>query len=307
MATRTLSQMRTRIMRITGQDSNDTELTQIVDDYINRSYQDILRRHKWNWLRKESILSIYATVSTGTVSVSGSQLTGTSTSFSAAHEGWYIQLKDLNDETYRILDVTSSTSLTLEGPVSTAVSTSEYLAFKVDYALPLGLDEGTIEYIVDTNDSRKLYPVSPNSLEYAFPNFGSNSTTNAPECFSIVGRDNDNKVLVRFYPIPDEARTFRVVGFDSQEDLATGNDSPLIPERFQEVIEEGALARIYAWQGRADLQAVHTNLFETYIKDMMRLDTKITGIIYPREENDVPKGKRFPNLTLPAEYGKVRQ
>lgn len=303
MATRTLSQMRTRLMRITGQDSNDSELIQIVDDYINRAYQDVVRRHAWNWLRKEGMFNTVAPVSSGNISGSGSQITGSGTNFGASMEGYYLQVEDLGQSTYQILDVTSSTSLTINGTLSADVTASNYVIFKADYALAIGPDEGYIDYIEDTNYSQKIYPITANNMEEAFPNFGGVSRSNSPSYFSIVGRNNLNQVLIRLFPLPQDARTMRYVAFDSRSDLATANDSPLVPERFQEVIEEGALARIYLWQGRKDLFDVHSQLYESYIQNMMQQDKNERGVIFPREDNDLPKSRQGRGLRLPPEYG----
>jgi len=308
MAVRSLSQMRTRIIRKAyGPDDNeDTEIQQLVDDELNRSYQDICRRHNWGWMRKESIINTSATKSTGTISISGSQVTGVGTDFSAAMEGWYLQVEDLGDSTYRILDVTSSTSMTIEGPVSEAVSTSSYLAFKADYALPLGLDEGSIDLVIDTEESKKIEPLPHNLAEDYWPNFSGVSPVNLPNYFSIVGRDTDNQVLIRFYPVCEETRTFRIVGYDSVSDMSTGNDTPLIPEKYQEVIEEGTLARIFAWQGKNDLSKLHSGLYESYIRSMLQESLNRVGEIYPKEPNDIPKGPVSPTVKLPDEYGGKR-
>lgn len=305
MAIRTLSEMRDRIAREIGQDSGDSEIADIIDDNINRTYSDLVRRHQWSWLRHEGYFSTVAPHTTGTVAVSGTAVTGTGTGFSSSDVGRYITFADSDSESVLITAVTSAIALTIQNAPSDTVSGSTYSIFQPDYELNAG-DNVTIEYLEDTKESYRIYQANFLSLHDQVPNFG-DLNYSTPEYFAVLGYESTSaNLMIRLFPIPDEVRMYRYSALKNPVLLSTASDSVFLPERFQDVIEEGALARLCARHNMPELQALHTNLYEAFIQDMVKEDKLLKGQSILREENDLPRSFNGLGIRIPPSEGGQR-
>ena len=303
MALKTLSTLRSNVAILSGKDVTNSDDLALIDLQINRTYMDIVRRHPWTWLRKEGYFTTVAPHSTGSISISGLVVTGVGTNFTSGDVGRYLHFKDLGDECLRVTQVNSVTELLVNTlPSSSTLPTGLYNIFQCDYAIDSGAGE-IIEYIEDLEDSTKIYPVSMNNLQEVRPNFGAIDLAD-PEYFTVIGRDDDNKIEIRLSPIPDNVRQYRFIAYDEATSLSTAADSIFLPERFQDVVEEGALTRIWTLQGgRPDLVQMHAGLYEAYIANMIKSDKNQYQQIFPKSENDVPRTDNGLGFTLPPEYG----
>jgi hypothetical protein len=136
---------------------------------------------------------------------------------------------------------------------------------------------------------------------------GTGDTSDTPDFFSFIGRGSNSTVNIRFFPPPDEARAFRYSYINDAVAMSTDSDTPLIPERYQQVIEEGAKAKIYNWLGKFDRAQLHEAKFESFIKDMRKADLSNMLHTYTRAEPElVDSTGAIRGLRLPPEYGPGR-
>lgn len=109
---------------------------------VNQVYQsDVPSRYEWDWLRKTGTITLVDDYSTGTiaVSVAGSTVTGTGTTWTeAAHDGLKMKI-DGNDQVYTAT-YSTSTSITISPAFTgaTALTASTYTLYQDKYALPAG-------------------------------------------------------------------------------------------------------------------------------------------------------------------------
>ncbi len=305
MALRTFSELKTRLFKRTGLDSDDQDHIDIVEQAINDWYEDILSRDQWMFLMREGFFSTVAPYSDGTVTVSGATVTGTGTVFTSEMEGRYIHLEQLGEESHQITSVNSTTSLTLlESASANIVSGSPFSIFQADYALADGVDEKSVKYIVDVLRSTRIFPAPLLEEETLFPNQGALSQA-VPENFSFVGRSAETAVVIRLRPIPNDVRGYKYVALETITELINDEDIPNIPERFQNAIEEGARADIFTWIGKDKLADKHEGRAEKLIRRMIQWNRGMTMHAYAFKPIDIPiqdRGLRLPPNFPPFRY-----
>lgn len=303
MALRTLSELKSRLFKRTGLDADDQDHIDFVEQAINDSYEDILSRKPWTFLRKEGFFATVAPYSTGTITTSGTTVTGTGTTFTNSMEGRYIHIEGLGDEAHLISTYNSPTSLTLVTEPSADVTASTYSIYQSDYTLADGVDEKSLEYIVDMNRSVRLYPRDHVESEVVYPNQGSLNEGIA-EDFSFVGRSSATQVTIRLRPIPNDVRGYRYVAQDTITSLSADNDTPTIPERFQRAIEEGARKDIFAWIGKEKMAEKHEAKYEAIIAEMKRWDKGMSMHSFRFKDNLESMEAR--GLRLPPNFPRVK-
>lgn len=300
MALRTLSEVEAKIFRRSGLDADDTDHASIVRDAVNDAYEDLISRDEWRWLRKEGVITTVAPYSTGTVTVSGTTVTGVGTTFITDMEDRYINIEALGDELYQISTFNSATSLTLYDSVSTNVSTaSAYTILQPDYVLADGVDEHTLEYMVDMQDSTYLEALEHANAEYFWPNQGALSE-GRPRHYSFVGRDSRTAPYVRLFPIPEDVRAIKYVAKDNVSIMTADSDTPIIPERMQIALEYGALEFVFDWIGKTEMAKKYGIKYEFKIKELMKQNKGMMNHSYKHAPTDTIRQTR--GLRLPADY-----
>lgn len=307
MALRTLSEIRARLARYTGMDTDDSDNSTIIDDFVSETYQDIIRREEWRFLMKEGLIYSVAPLSDGTITTVSTAVTGVGTAFAASHVGQYLQIDALGDEAHLISAVGSATTLTLATEPSADSAASDYLLYQSDYGLADGVDEHTLKYLVDTNDSRRIPVIPLQQAEDLYPNQGGLVVSDTVDFACFVGRNANNVPVLRLFPVPNEVRAFKYVASDDVDDMTLGTQTPFLPERFKNVIEEGAKARIYNWLGKFDRAQLHEAKYESIIKDMKRAERTLALHVYPAMPNDLRgKSRTLQGLRLPPNFGDDR-
>lgn len=300
MALRTFSEIKTRLFQWTGLNSDDTDHIEIVEQAINDTYEDVLSRHDWRLLLQEGSFNTIATYSTGTVSSSGATLTGVGTTWAAEMEGRYISFGTFRQEVRKIITFASTTSLVLDQAPAVAVTAASYRIFQSDYSLADGVDENTIRYMIDTHDSRKIDPLPMDLIEDYWPNQGT-LTEGIPYYYSFVGRDDQLATIIRLYPIPNEVRPIKYAASDIVGDLADDTAIPIIYEKFQNIIDQGAKAMIFEWMGKAEKSAKCEARCERMIARMWAKEQGNSTHVYTMK-NDYDSRKRYRGLRLPGNY-----
>ena len=142
-------------------------------------------------------------ITTGTVSLSasGQTVTGSSTAFTSADIGKYIQFSS-SDDWYKVTAVASTDSLTIESPYvgTSALSGGTYILRKMLYST-----SSSVEKILSMRPSvtpRKLTLVPFRQFDIFKP---SPSTSSTPELYVPWGYDSSSLWTFSFYPVPSEA------------------------------------------------------------------------------------------------------
>lgn len=306
MALHTLGDIRDTVMTLAGMDTTDTQLQGVVNTFINHVYADVCASFDWDWMRLETgvVMVPASTAPTGTIAASGVSITGSSTAFDSSNIGSYIQLLPLQKESHRIIAVTSPTAMTVETTISQDVdSGSSYMIFTPDYILSEQIDVSSIKFIINTNKTLRLEYTPEILLERYFANEGSIAMSDTPRYWCSLGATGGYPII-RMFPIPTQYVYLKIAAVKETPELVTSNDTPLIPMRYQEVLEHGALSLVYNWHGRADLAAFYKQEYEQTLKQMIRADNTRATYAFPKEPNDLPKPRlRKFILRLPGAYG----
>ena len=102
-----------------------------VREVANEVYEDLWGRHTWHWRRTVGQIATVPDYTAGTVSISGTTVTGASTTFTADMVGSHIRVgTDVRD--YLITGFTSTTSLTIADPYEQTASCLLYTSDAAD-------------------------------------------------------------------------------------------------------------------------------------------------------------------------------
>ena len=105
---------------------------------VNQIYQfDVPSRYEWDWLRRQATLSVYKAYQDGTVDATegSTTITGTSTAWTAAMDGWKIKLS--GDNTVYAFTYVSPTSATISPAfLGTTATGQTHTTFQCTYTLP---------------------------------------------------------------------------------------------------------------------------------------------------------------------------
>lgn len=121
--------------------------------------------------------------------------------------------------------------------------------------------EGKIMYIKE-DDLEELYPDYTDTTLY--PNA-------QPEYWY------DDGLTVRLFPAPDVAYTYRLRGFKKPTLLSDDADVPSIPSEHEELLIEGASARILRIKDNYDQAGVHDVLYKEQLQDFVTKYTEPHG------------------------------
>ena len=129
-----LSTIRQRVQNLLANNAMITSSE--VDQVIQAEHETILNDYSWSRRRRDTLVDTVGTYSTGTLSSSGTTVTGSSTVWSAAFVSRYLRVGS-NTFFHRISTRTSDTSITIEQALpSDAAAGSTYTIFRHVYSLP---------------------------------------------------------------------------------------------------------------------------------------------------------------------------
>lgn len=287
-------------------DLNNSDFATLIKRWINLADDEIYSRNDWYWAFDRELVQTVIDKTAGTVAVSagGTTVTGTSTAFSTTLDvGKFIQFSSSNDW-YKVTAVASTTSLTIEKAYvgTTALSGGTYKLRQVFYSL-----SSSVEKVLDVRQMvtpAKIELVHYRTLDRLRPH---QSSTGNPGIYAIWGYDSSNNWTFSLDPIPDSVMNLEVRFKKKRTDMSADSDNPSTPEKWKNVVLDGALFRGYEYVriGSSDPndkrmeQAIAR--FERGI-DRMLADAEPEGDWAPQIRNpDVPLG--LPNLlNLPGKY-----
>ena len=217
----TLATIRSRVQQLTGNNAMITATE--VDSIIRAEHDTVLSDYSWTQRKLDTIITTSATYSTGTLSSSGTTVTGVNTVWTSAFVGRYLRVGS-NTFFHRITARASDTSITIESALPTnAAAGSTYTIFRHRYNLP-------------SNFGRVTSVTSDNRLaEWSRPDIDRidpyrTSTATRPDVYTIHGLDPDTTTSqifqIEFWPVPSSATAIRVEYLRTNT-LTSETDEPL--------------------------------------------------------------------------------
>lgn len=190
-----------------------------VDTFLDNEHQEILENTSWSRRKSDSFINTVAPYATGTVSATGTTVTGSSTVWTSSMVGRFIRM---GSATYfhKITAVASATSLTVENTLPADVAASStYTIFQHVYSLPSNFGRLTSF----TGDVRLT--------EWARADIDSldpyrSATATRPDVYSIRGPDSSGVYEIEMWPVPSAANAFRFEYLKTNT-LTSDSDSPL--------------------------------------------------------------------------------
>jgi hypothetical protein len=257
--------------------------TQLITQFINASYAELLDYHNWKGLEADAVIQTVAPYTTGTVNLTNGStaVSGVGTVFTASMTGMFF--RNDSDNAYYTFTFVDATDFTLdrpyEGTSTTAGQGAAFHVFQNIYALPAG-----VKYIqlmtnlhlpmeMTVKTKHELHEMSPNLSIYGEPEFY------APECDTP---EDAPPVLhaVEIYPIPNVFEglpyTYQkaAVAFDG-----TNTSSYPMPWVSDDAIAAGAKARMLNHEQSYAGEAAQLNRFKTLRDRMMAVEVERNGPI----------------------------
>lgn len=213
----TRSTIRTRVLSLLA--NHDKIAASDINTLINQEHEEILEAWSWSRRKQENIIDTVSEYSTGTVSTSGTVVTGSGTTFTSGMVDRFIRIGS-NTFFHRITAFTDTTTLTIEQALpSDAAAGSSYAIFRHRY--DLASDFGRVLNI--TSDTR-LQEWSKSDIDRIDPY--RTSTATRPDKYTIIGPDSDGNFQIEFWPVPSSAQAIRVEYLRTNS-LSADTDSPL--------------------------------------------------------------------------------
>lgn len=232
------SVIQTRVANETGLSTTDDATT--IKAWINAAYKHVLGLFNWPWLLKNATVQTVADITTGTVTINAGSTSLTFSSGPAVSVANQYMIKfSVTDDWYLISSHTAaSTSATLSVPLvgSTNISAGSYTLRKVLYSLPSDLDR-----VVDIRQAitkQKLGAVDIRTFDGYLPD---PSSTGDPLYYAMCGMDTNKYWQVTLYPIPTAIENLQVRYLQTPADMSGDTDTPLLPEKFHDILVFGAL------------------------------------------------------------------
>jgi len=214
-----LSTIRTRVLNLLANHSMITSSDATA--LIQAEHVSILEDYSWSRRKAFTIVDTVATYSTGTVSTSGTTVTGSSTVFTSGMVDRFIRIGS-NTYYHLITGFTSTTSLTVEqAPATAAAAGTSYTIFRHVYDLP-----STFGRVTSVTLDTRLRESSASDIDRVDPY--RSSTASRPDVYTIRGLDvvPTGVFQIEFWPVPSAAQSIRIE-FLRTNTLVADTDQPL--------------------------------------------------------------------------------
>lgn len=265
------------ILRNSGHSTPDKETSKRLSvlDFLNNRYSVISTSQHWNWLYEEVDFLFKEPYKVGTINLTkGSQtVAGIGTAWDANAIPNNVLYIPTRNETYLILSIESSTSLTLEAAFAGETEADVgYLITKPIYTMPSDLEN--IQSI-QVDNVGELLPMGRQEFTRIKQSF--TGQYGMPRMFTEIGRRAEDGVrLLEVYPAPDKNYTGRLFyGVNIMKLVDEAGNYPLIPDRHRAVLYYGGLSDMYAYLRDATMAQRNEDLFSLSLLNM-RNDTQIT-------------------------------
>lgn len=227
-------------------DVDDTDTRTYVKAYLNMAGRDVWKAYPWYERRVEGSLTTVAPYSTGTVSSSGTTITGSGTTFPAATAAGLARFaRSYADPFYTVTTRDSATQLTLaDSYAETALSGSNYVLFQDVYELASTVDTVIDLRLIKAQDHGPLDGILERRMDEAAYIPGQSGT---PWSWALVTPNPTTKVKrVRLWPVPDAVYRVKYRALTDYTDMSSDSDECVVPESRRDLLIVGALR--WAWR-----------------------------------------------------------
>lgn len=285
MGTSTYLTEQTRLQNFSG--LRDANSLVVLKQFLDDAYQELASAHDWSWLHHEDTLSLEASYSEGTISVSEGSTAVTLTG-GTWNTGWTNREILIGTELYSITVATTSTG-TLARAAVKAASGSTYIMFRRKYSLAARMRSG-VEFSTFSTAPQPIDIVSPE--RYGIYALETLSPRDPPIVVCFTDQDSGSVSQVKFWPPPQNAGSVYYSGTRDPANLTADGDTYLFPPRILPVFR--LLATSKMWGYRKDPRSE---------SDLRKYMLAVTEAI----ESDPPSGGRHAKMELaPSTYFRNR-
>lgn len=247
MGTVTLSTRRTNLARLIGiHGTIQPNVQAMLDDAIQRALRYIYRYARWPFMESEWRVELEANYATGTISSSGTAVTGSGTTFPTGWTATYARMR-FGGEIYRVSSIDSTTGITLtDTPLANASAGSAYDLYIERYVISTNVETLTTLWLANLASKRLMYvpPAEMDELK------GTQVMFAHPTKWTTRGVDSSGDYIIEVWPIPGSNEILHARGIKDGTIVTADGDTDDIPDRFSDIVDD--LARMYLYEEKKD-------------------------------------------------------
>lgn len=240
---------------------------------VNHVMKRIHGHGQWNFQIKEGNIDVVAEETTGTVAVTqgSATVTGTTTSFAAAHVGRKFRIPTGDNVEYEVSAVGGATDITLTTNYNGAdISGAAYTIYQPKYLL--ASDVLTVLRMWDLTNQKQIEVNGLNDLQSKhFTDLGSGEVIEV----ALIGRDSSNVKYVTFRPYPTAVARVQYLYYKDYTKATEINDTVDIPAEMDELVKQGTLARWWELKGNAEIAVRENRIFMNMMDEQWRWDKSL--------------------------------
>ena len=290
--------MQQEVATLLGLDIANTNTQTEVKRWLNMSYQDIVGKYNWSWLKAYSTVTMQIDYTTGTVSAtSGSATITFSGTIATSQTGRFIQFQG-GLTWYQITAHTAGTSTATISPVyapATNLTAGTFVIRTINYSL-----SSDCEYVYGGRST--TFPWSLEVVDRTRYNQFAWWANLVGQVRGIIpnGLDSSGNWTFTPYPFPNDSYVLEIYYIKRITELSGDTDTAICPARFNSVLIEGATA--YGFKFLDDDRYGNSyTVFLQKVKDMFGRDNPMQNQMWvTRPFDDQPSVK---GINFPAEYG----
>lgn len=232
------------VMQKVGWSTTDTVSLGLAKEAVNDAYEDVCEAYDWRELEKVATINTVADYTTGTVSSSGTTITGSGTTFVAGMAGRKFAA-GLGKPFFAIDTFTSTTQIDLvDSWPFTGLSGDTYIIYEDVYSLASDVDKLYVDLVTLHDDNGRQLARLTESAQLHFHDLPSQS--GRPEVFWLIEDDSSaNKQMQLGFRVPDDVYVIRYKYKRRPTELSSNGDTFLLPEEMLGTIAQGAIALCY--------------------------------------------------------------
>lgn len=292
--------LKTRVAQEAGLDISTDD--SMIGSWVNLSYKHICGLFNWPWLLKPGTIRTVADITTGTVSINADStaLTFSSAPSVSVANQYMIQFTSVSDDWYLISSHTAaSTSATLTTAFNgtSNLSGGEYILRKVFYSLPSDLDK-----VIDLRQAItdiKLTAIGLPTFDLYVPD---PTATGDPLAYSMAGLDSNKYWQIGLYPVPSSVINIQLRYLQLPADMSSSTDTPLLPEKYHDVIIYAALYLFGHAFIDDDRYRLAKDRYDMLVKHMKATYNPVPDELHVIQPWDSRVARPFNRLQYPSNY-----
>ena len=227
-----------------GLDETQSNVTTLINRWLNLSQNDISSSWDWTWLQSRQAIATAIDYTTGTVDlIAGSGTITFSAVIATSQTGRFIQFSSYNDW-YEITAHTAGAATATISPVYAQAANATAETFTIRTWYYTFATNVSHVYTARQADSQQYIPLVSAAKRDLFQPF-STATADAPQVLTIWDRDSSGSLQFTPFPWPAKVILIEFRTYLRPMDLSGDTDTPLFPAEFDTIWIEGAVARGY--------------------------------------------------------------